>query len=215
MVSHALLVRLKAQSSQITEVEQFLRAAAPQLQAEPATAVGFALRLSRNEYGMFDAFSSEGGRVAHLDGMVANALVAEAPRLLDGRPQVLPLEIVASKMPERMPPDSATCGLLLGFDAKKGSELKAEQFLRDAYQIAMEEPGTMAWFAMRWPDGGYGIFSAFPDHAARLAHMTGHVPRELTKQALKLLGGLPSMETFDVLATHLAERDTLVGLGVD
>jgi hypothetical protein len=41
------------------------------------------------------------------------------------------------------------------------------------------------------------------------------VPRELTRHALTLLGGMPRMDMLDVLASHVAERETLVGLGVD
>jgi len=55
----------------------------------------------------------------------------------------------------------------------------------------------------------------FLDHAARLKHVTGHVPRELTKHAFTLLGGMPHVDMLDVLASHVAERETLVGLGVD
>ena len=215
MVTHGLLARLKARSSQVAETEQFLRAALPQVQAEPATTVWFALHFGRREFGIFDAFPNEEGRLAHLQGAVARALTAQAPRLLDDAPQFEGLEIVASKMPGRLTAESATCGLLVSFRAKEGNELKVEQFLRDAQQMVQAEPGTTAWFALRWPEGRYGIFDVFPDHSARLAHITGHVPRELTKHAFTLLGGLPSMEMLDLVATHMAERPTLVGLGVD
>jgi quinol monooxygenase YgiN len=215
MVSHGLLVRLKAQSSQVAQTEQFLQAALPQVQAEPATAVWFGLRFGRAEYGIFDAFTGEEGRLAHLKGAVANALVAQAPQLLDRSPEIEQVEVIASKMPAELAAQSATCGLLLGFRARQGNEAKVEQFLRDAQALVEEEPGTTAWFALRWPEGRYGIFDVFPDHGARFAHITGHVPRELAKHALTLLGGVPSMDMLDVLASHVAKRTTVVGLGVD
>ena len=215
MVSHGLLVRLKAQSSQVAQTEQFLQSALPQVQAEPATAVWFALRFGRAEYGIFDAFAGEEGRLAHLKGAVANAMVAQAPQLLDRSPEIEQCEVIASKMPLELAAQGATCGLLLGFRAKQGNEAKVEQFLRDAQALVEEEPGTTAWFALRWPERRYGIFDVFPDDAARNAHITGRVPRELARHALKLLGGVPSMDRLDVLAGHTAQRTTLVGLGVD
>ena len=215
MLSHGLLARLKAQSSHISATEQFLKLSLPQVQAEPATSVWFALRFGRGEYGIFDAFAGEEGRQAHLQGPVATSLVSQAPLLLEGKPEIEPVDILASKMPPELSAPEITCALLLSFRARKGNEVKVEQFLRDAQPLVQEEPGTIAWFALRWPDGRYGIFDVFPDHGARFAHITGHVPRELTKHALTLLGGMPSMDMLDILASHIAKRPTLVGLGVD
>jgi quinol monooxygenase YgiN len=215
MVTHALLARMKAQAHQNAEVEQFLQSALQQVQAEPATAAWFALRNGRHDYAIFDTFSGEQGRLAHLEGPVARALVARAPWLFERPPEIDTVEVIASHMPAQWQAQDAACGLLLGFKAKKGREAQVEQFLRDAKALVREEPGTKAWFALRWPDRRYGIFDVFPDPAARNAHIVGHVPRELTKHAFQLLGGLPSMELADVLASHMAERTTLVGLGVD
>jgi hypothetical protein len=72
-----------------------------------------------------------------------------------------------------------------------------------------EEPGTVAWFALQMESGAYGIFDVFPDNGARFAHLTGRVPRELTKHALSLLGGMPDMDMLQVLAVHFAERATV------
>jgi hypothetical protein len=55
----------------------------------------------------------------------------------------------------------------------------------------------------------------FPDNGARFSHLTGQVPRELTRHALSLLGGLPDMDLLQVLASHFATRTSDVGLGVD
>ena len=215
MVSYGLLARLKSQSSRISETEQFLKSALPLVQVEPATPVWFALRFGRGEYGIFDAFESQEGRQAHLQGQVAAALTGQAAQLLDGPPDIATVDILASKMPPELPAQEITCGLLLSFRAKEGNELKVEQFLRDAQPLVQQEPGTLAWFALRWPERRYGIFDVFPDHGARFAHITGHVPRELTKHAFTLLGGMPSMDMLDVMASHVARQTTQVGLGVD
>jgi quinol monooxygenase YgiN len=217
MLSHGLLVRMKAQSSQIGETEQFLKSALPLVQAEPATATWFALRFGRGEYGIFDAFANEAGRTSHLQGQVAAALLAQTGQLLEKAPDIAPVDVIASKMPPDPPeqaPAPITCGLLLSFRAREGNELKVEQFLRDAEPLVQQEHGTIAWFALRWPDRRYGIFDVFPDHGARFSHITGHVPRELAKHAFTLLGGMPSMDMLDILADHQARLTTQVGLGV-
>jgi len=216
MVTHGLLARLKAQSSQVYETEQFLDSALPQVRQEPGTQCWFSFRIGRGEYGIFETFAGEGGRIAHLEGPVANSLMARAPNLLESLPDIDMVEIVASKLPAALAPRAATCGLLLSFTAKEGNETKVEQFLRDAQPKVLDEAGTLAWFALRWPGTRrYGVFDVFLDHAARLKHVTGHVPRELTKHAFTLLGGMPHVDMLDVLASHVAERETLVGLGVD
>jgi hypothetical protein len=65
------------------------------------------------------------------------------------------------------------------------------------------EPGTIAWFALSFGNGEYGIFDVFPDNGARFAHLTGQVPRELAKHATTLLGSLPDLDLLEVLATKL------------
>ncbi len=67
----------------------------------------------------------------------------------------------------------------------------------------MEEPDTTAWFAIHTDDNKYGIFDVFPDHAGRAKHLVGHVPRELAKHALSLIGSLPDPDLLDVLAENL------------
>lgn len=215
MLSHGLLARLKAQPGQIGETEQFLQSALPLVQAEPDTAVWFALRFGRGEYGIFDAFDSEPGRHAHLSGQVATALMTRWPQLLEKAPDIARVDVLASKMPPEHPGErgpAVTCGLLLSFRAREGNDEKVEQFLRDGLAYVRDEPGTIAWFALRWPERRYGIFDVFPDHGARFAHLTGHVPRELAKHAFTLLGGMPSMDMVDVMATHVASASTVVGL---
>jgi quinol monooxygenase YgiN len=168
------------------------------------------------EYGIFDAFPNQAALQAHLNGPVATALFGEGKRLLARDPQVEPLKILASKLPPvTAPPPVVTRGLLLTFKAKQGHEAKVDAFLRGAQNLVVDEAGTVAWCALHLDNGEFGVFDVFPDNGARFAHLTGHVPRELTKHALSLLGGLPDMQLLQVLASHFAERDSLVGLGVD
>jgi quinol monooxygenase YgiN len=182
------------------DVEKFLNSAVPLVAQEPATIAWFALRFGRSEYGIYDVFANDSGRDAHLTGAVAAALMAQADMLFTHPPRIQKLDVLADKLPATALPDFDTKGLLLTFRAKSGHEQQVEQFLRDAQPLVQQEPKTTAWFAIHLDDGEYGIFDVFPDNAGRFAHLTGHVPRELAKHALSLLGGMPDIEMLNVLA---------------
>jgi quinol monooxygenase YgiN len=202
MVTKALLVHLDARHGMETKVEEFLLGALPAVRQESATRAWFALRFGRGEYGIFDAFPDEAGRDAHLGGAVAAGLMARADELLVKPPRIERVEVLASKLPAGLPAAADTRGLLLSFRAKSGHDAEVEQFLRDARQFVVDEARTTAWFAIRLPNGDYGIFDVFPDNGARFSHLTGHIPRELAKQALSLLGGMPEMHLPNVLAEN-------------
>jgi quinol monooxygenase YgiN len=98
MVKVALLARLVAKLGKEEEVAAFLSGALPLAQAEPATIVWFALRLSKNEFGIFDAFPDEAGRKAHLSGPIAAALMAKAGELLAEPPKIEQVDLLAVKL---------------------------------------------------------------------------------------------------------------------
>jgi quinol monooxygenase YgiN len=202
MTSKGLLVRLEAKHGTYNEVETFLRSAVPLVTQEPATTAWFAIRFGRSEYGIFDVFPDDSGRDAHLAGAVATALMAEADALFTRQPRIQRLDVLADKLPAAPVTQIDTKGLLLTFKAKSGHEQQVEQFLRDAQLLVQREPETTAWFAIRLDDAHYGIFDVFPDNGGRFAHLTGHVPRELAKHSLSLLGSVPDIEMLDVLAEN-------------
>lgn len=203
MVTHGLLVRLEAKSGKDADVEKFLLSALPLVQQEPATTAWFAIRFGRSEYGIFDVFPDEAARDAHLAGPVAKALMAEADALFTRQPQIHRLAVLADKLPVNAVSEPVRKALLLTFKAKAGHEQQVEQFLRDALPLVQQEPRTIAWFAIHLDDGDYGIFDVFPDNSSRFAHLTGHVPRELAKHSLSLLGSMPDLTMIDVLAEKL------------
>jgi quinol monooxygenase YgiN len=96
-------------------------------------------------------------------------------------------------------------GLLVRLDAKPGKEAEVEDFLRGGLPIVMEEPATIAWFAIRLGPSTFGIFDAFPDDAGRQAHLTGRVAAALMAKAPELLARPPIIEQVDVLASKLPE----------
>jgi quinol monooxygenase YgiN len=97
MVHVALWVRLEAKPGKEAAVEKFLREALPLVQAEPATADWFALKVGPSTFGIFDTFSDDVGRQAHLDGKVAAALMANAADLFAKPPIIEKIDVVASK----------------------------------------------------------------------------------------------------------------------
>lgn len=114
------------------------------------------------------------------------------------------IDILATKLPTRARRRRAQ-GAADDVPPKAGHESDVEQFLRGGREIVEEEDGTLAWFALKFEDGRYGIFDVFPDTKSRLAHLAGRVPREVAKHAASLLGSVPDMDKCDVLAAKLAD----------
>ena len=100
MVKVALLVRLIAKPGKEEEVAGFLSSALPLAQAEPATVAWFALRISKSEFGIFDAFEDDAGRKAHLNGPIAAALMSKAAELLAEPPKIEQVDLLATKLPK-------------------------------------------------------------------------------------------------------------------
>jgi len=94
-----LLVRLVAKPGKESVVAEFLASALPLAQAEAGTVTWFAIRMSANEFGIFDAFPDDSGRKAHLNGPIAAALMAKALELLSEPPKIESVDVLAAKMP--------------------------------------------------------------------------------------------------------------------
>ncbi|MBD2722824.1 hypothetical protein IC234_11885 [Hymenobacter sp. BT189] len=202
MTTKGLLVRLAAKHGKDDAVEAFLASALPLVRQEAGTTAWFAVRFGRSEYGIVDFFPDEASREAHLNGAVASALRQKAADLFETAPDIQKLEVLASKLPSQPPAKPNTKGLLLTFKAKEGHEQEVVQFLQGAQPLALAEEETIAWFALRLPTGEYGIFDVFPDNGARLKHLAGRIPQELTKHALSLLGSFPEMDLLAVTAEN-------------
>jgi quinol monooxygenase YgiN len=99
MVNTALWVRLEAKAGKEKDVEAFLLGGLELVEQEPATIAWFALQLSPTTFGIFDAFPDEAGRDAHLAGRVAEALMAKAGELFASPPQIVKVDVLASKLP--------------------------------------------------------------------------------------------------------------------
>ena len=53
--------------------------------------------------------------------------------------------------------------LLVRLQAKPGKEEEIEKFLQDGLSVVEGEPGTVAWFAVKFGPSTFGIFDAFSD----------------------------------------------------
>ena len=98
MVKVGLLAKLVAKKGMEEEVASFLSGALPLAQAEATTVVWFAVRLSKTEFAIFDAFADDGGRKTHLTGPIAAALMAKAPELFAEPPRIDPVDVLAAKL---------------------------------------------------------------------------------------------------------------------
>jgi quinol monooxygenase YgiN len=96
-----------------------------------------------------------------------------------------------------------TRGLLVRLEAQPGKDADVEQLLQSAVPIVTSERGTTAWFALRFGRSEYGIFDAFPDEAARDAHLAGPVAASLRQRGDSLFTKPPEIVRVDVLADKI------------
>jgi len=99
MLTLSLFVRLEAKPGKEEEVAAFLEQGLQLARQEKTTPLWFALRLNKSTFAVFDAFTDEAGRQAHLNGPIAKALMAQAPNLLTTPPVIEPLEVLGAKLP--------------------------------------------------------------------------------------------------------------------
>ncbi len=98
MVKTGLFVRLEAKAGKEAAVEEFLNGGLDLVNDEPETTVWFALKFDDSTFGIFDAFEGESGREAHLNGKVAEALMAKADELFASPPKIEKVDVLAAKL---------------------------------------------------------------------------------------------------------------------
>jgi quinol monooxygenase YgiN len=97
MVTLGFLATLVAKPGKGDELGDFLAGALPLAQAEPGTRTWYAIRIDEQTYGIFDSFVTEDDRQAHINGPIAQALMARADELLAEPPSIKPVDILAAK----------------------------------------------------------------------------------------------------------------------
>jgi len=93
-----LFVRLEAKPGQEQAVADFLHQGLALANQEATTLTWYALRLGPTTFAVFDAFADEAGRQRHLNGPIAQALMAQAPALFATPPAIEPLEVLGAKL---------------------------------------------------------------------------------------------------------------------
>jgi quinol monooxygenase YgiN len=96
----------------------------------------------------------------------------------------------------------ATIALVTRLEAKPGKAQEVADLLSSGLGDVEEEPGTTAWFAVRFSVLEFGLFMAFPDEVGRQTHLARKVAAALKDNA-HLLEETPVFETADVLAAKL------------
>src|SRR5215467_13964419 len=101
MSKFALYVPLEAKPGKEKELADFLKSAAPMVNAEAGTVSWFAIQEGPSRFAIFDTFDDEASRDAHLNGRVAAALMqkAKAGDLFAVAPEIHKLDILADKLP--------------------------------------------------------------------------------------------------------------------
>lgn len=199
MVSRGLLVRMEINSGMDGEVEELFRSVLPMVRQEVDTIAWYGVRFGRSDYGVVAAFPGEQSRDAHHEGSAFHSIM-KAGSLCTRKPSWESAYLLSYKLSEGEEHSPDAKGMMLRFKAKGGHEEDVEEFLLAAAPWVRDEPRTAAWFSLRFENGEYGIFAAFPDNGGRLAHLTGHVMRELAKHPLSFLGGFPELDLVSIVA---------------
>jgi quinol monooxygenase YgiN len=98
MVSAGLIVRLEAKAGKEEAVAAFLTGALPLVEQEPETLAWFAFKVGESSFAIVDVFPDEEGRLAHLAGPVAAALLERAGELFAQPPQIEQASVLAAKL---------------------------------------------------------------------------------------------------------------------
>jgi quinol monooxygenase YgiN len=88
-------------------------------------------------------------------------------------------------------------------EAKPGKEQEVADLVKQARALVMDEPGTVAWFAVRLGPSSFAIFDAFDDEQGRKAHIQGEVAAALIQKAPELFANSIEIVKVDVVADKL------------
>ena len=92
-------------------------------------------------------------------------------------------------------------GLLVMLEARPGKEADAEAFLKSAQPLALNEHGTLKWYAIKTGPGKFVIFDTFANEGGRSAHLSGEIAKALGARANELFAPPPQIEKVEILAT--------------
>ncbi|KAL5480344.1 hypothetical protein ACEPAI_1614 [Sanghuangporus weigelae] len=200
--SVGLFVPLPANDGQASAVTDFLRAGHSLLKDEPLTLQWYALQYesSTPTFAIFDTFAEEEGRATHLTGKIAEALVANAPSLIAGAPQINKAKILASKIQKA----EVKLGLRVLAEAKEDKVEDVKNFLISALPLVEEETLTPQWYAIQLEGSNvFGILDFSEAEEGRQAHLNGKVAAALFAKVDELFVKKPEVVKVDVVASRV------------
>src|SRR5260221_14327117 len=92
-------------------------------------------------------------------------------------------------------------GLLVKVEGRPGKEGDAEAFLKSAQPLALNEKGTLKWYAIKLAPGKFGIFNTFANEEGRNAHLTREIAKSLEARANELFQAPPHFGKTEILAS--------------
>lgn len=98
MSKYALYIKLEVRPEKERELEDFLKQTLPAVKEEDDTKTWYAFKAAPDLYVIFDTFTSEVGRDAHLEGKAVEALHKVAGELLVRPPEFVPVDLLAQKV---------------------------------------------------------------------------------------------------------------------
>lgn len=96
-----------------------------------------------------------------------------------------------------------TVSLVVKLVAKDETAEEVGEFLAGAVQLAIDEAGTVVWFALRTDQTTFWIVDAFPSEVERQAHLDGPIAAALMANAERLLAAPPEILPAQVLAAKV------------
>ena len=79
--------------------------------------------------------------------------------------------------------------------------LEAEAFLKSAQPLALNENGTLKWYAIKLGSGKFRIFDTFANEGGRNAHLSGEIAKALGARASELFATTPQIDKVEILVT--------------
>ncbi len=135
--------------------------------------------------------------LAAVFGLNPNSLAQDVPKDPSVTSQVQSAGTNSTKKGKSM----EAVGLLVTLEARPGKEADAEAFLKSAQPLALNEKGTLKWYAFKLGSGKFGIFDTFANEEGRNAHLTGEIAKALGARASELFAVSPQIDKVDLLAT--------------
>ncbi|KAF8499999.1 hypothetical protein BU17DRAFT_102647 [Hysterangium stoloniferum] len=198
-----LFVPLNAKAEKGVTLSDFLVGGRALVDQEPETIQWYGIKFSDTKHAIFDTFPTSAGKDAHLSGKVAEALMVNAPSLLDNGPEINSVEILGSMVRPESATNTAKLGLYVPLHAKPEKAEAVKEFLISALPLVQTEPETLQWFAYRVSETEFGIFDTAAAESGIQAHLNGPVAAALMANADALLAQPPNIQKFEVLALKI------------